>query len=178
MADCGAAMDDRQPPHRDSRPKIETISVEQAASFALLRRGQIESDRLPEDRGDRLDEGPMGQRRGLNSALARRAATQIGDVWIVPGNGYLALVVAGGAVCTETGFVVTQGTMSWTSHNGQGIVHGLVPDGVTEVMLLDSKDASVSMLVKDNVYRAKLAAPFQALQFTGPAGQVELGPYR
>jgi hypothetical protein len=137
----------------------------------------VESDRLPDDRGRRLNEGPMGQRCGLNAALARRAVTQIGDVWVVPGNGYLALVVAGGAGCTETGFVVEKGTMTWTSHDGQGIVHGLVADGVTEVTLVDSRNAAASVLVRDNVYGARLAAPFQALQFNGPAGRVELGPY-
>jgi hypothetical protein len=120
----------------------------------------------------------MGQRRGLNSALARRAVTQIGDVWVVPGNGYLALVVAGGVGCTETGVVAEKGTMVWTSDDGQGIVHGLVPDGVTEVTLVDSRNAAASVLVRDNVYGARLAAPFQALQFNGPAGKVELGPYR
>jgi hypothetical protein len=171
-------MDDRQPPLWESIPKVDAISAEQAASFAVLRRGQVEDDRLPHDRGIQLDSGVMGQRRGLNSALARRAVTQIGDVWVVLGSGYLALViVAGGAVCTEIEFVVEKGTVTWTSHDGDGIVHGLVPDGVTEVTLIDSDDASVSVLVTDNVYGARLAGCLSSLRFTGPAGNVELGPW-
>jgi len=177
MTDSVAAMDEGQRPLHESRPKVEAISAEQAASFAILRREQVAGDQLPRGRRDAVDGGGMARRRGLNSALARRAATQIGDVWVVPGNGYVALLVDGGAVCTETGFVARQGTVTWTSQDGKGIVHGLVPDGVTEVTLFDSEDAPTSVLVTENVYGARLARYFRSLRFTGPAGKVELGPW-
>jgi hypothetical protein len=170
-------MDERQRPLQESRPKVEAISAEQAANFAILRRGQVEGDQLPQGRRNAFADGGMARRRGLNPALSRRAATQIGDVWVVPGNGYLALVVGGGAVCTDTEFVVSQGTVTWTSQNGKGIVHGLVPDGVNEVTLVDSDHASVPALVRDNVYGARLAGYFRSLRFTGSAGKVELGPW-
>jgi hypothetical protein len=73
--------------------------------------------------------------------------------------------------------VVSQGTVTWTSQNGKGIVHGLVPDGVNEVTLVDSDHASVPALVRDNVYGARLAGYFRSLRFTGSAGKVELGPW-
>jgi hypothetical protein len=60
-------------------------------------------------------------------------------VWVVPGNGYVALLVSCAAVCTATEFVARQGTVTWTSHDGKRIVHSLVPDGVTEVTLFDSE---------------------------------------
>lgn len=171
-------MDEGQRPLQESRPKVEAISVEQAATFAILRREQEAGDQLPQDRRDDVDGGGMTRRCGLNSALVRRAATQIGDVWVVPGNGFVALFVGGGAVCTATEVAARQGMVTWTSRDGRGIVHGLVPDGVSEVTLFDSEGAPTLVLAKENVYGARLARYLRSLCFTGPAGKVELGPWR
>jgi hypothetical protein len=75
------------------------VSAEQAESFAILRRPQIESDSLPKSHGEMFEGGSI-ERCGLNPDLARRAVTQLGDVWVLPGSGYIALVV-GGMVCNR-----------------------------------------------------------------------------
>jgi hypothetical protein len=73
------------------KPKVAEVSAEQAGSFAILRRPQVESDRLPEGRSKALEGGFIG-RCGLNPALARRVALQLGALWVAPGNGFVALV--------------------------------------------------------------------------------------
>jgi hypothetical protein len=154
---------------------IEAISADQAAAFFILRRARRETDELSE-RSHSFDGGRMGQ-LGLNPSLARRGSTEIGDVWVVPGNGWLALM-AGGTTATPTDVIKRQGTMTWTSsQGGNGLVHGLVPDGVAEVVLRDSLGASATVQVNDNVYGTMLNGYFRSLSFTGPAGPVELGPY-
>ncbi len=72
---------------------ISVISKEQAAAFGILRRPQIETDLLPEDRWGRYRIGRIGQ-LGFNLALARRARTPLGNVWIIPGDGWICLSLA------------------------------------------------------------------------------------
>lgn len=104
--------------HRDAeaKPKVAMVAAEQAESFAILRRPQIESDQLPERHGETLEGGFIG-RCGLNPDLARRAVTDLGDVWVVPGNGFIALVV-GGMTCSRTEIAARQGMVTWTSDPG------------------------------------------------------------
>ena len=93
-------MNERGGRDRDPLSKITEISAEQASSFAILRRPLVEGDRLPVSRWRTFDEGGLG-RRGLNPALARRATTALGDLWIAPGNGHIALY-DGSATCNPT----------------------------------------------------------------------------
>lgn len=76
--------------YRVSAGRRSKVSAEQARSFAILRRAQSNDDPLPSEHGDPFDRGFIGQ-RGLNPALARRATTPVGAVWVVPGNGHIAL---------------------------------------------------------------------------------------
>jgi hypothetical protein len=75
-------MDEHLHPDQETSPKVAVIAAEQAESFAILRRPRIESDRLPQSHGVLFEGGLIG-RCGFNPDLARRAVTQLGDVWVV-----------------------------------------------------------------------------------------------
>jgi hypothetical protein len=170
-------MDEHLRPDREARPKVAMVSAEQAESFAILGGPQIESDQLPKSHGEAFEGGFIG-RCGLNPELARRAVTQLGDVWVVPGSGYIALVV-GGLVCNRTEIAAREGMVTWTSDADalQDLVHGLVPEGVREVALLATNDASTTVAVNDNVYGTVLDGHLRSVRFFGPTGTVDLGPW-
>jgi hypothetical protein len=125
--------------------------------------------------------------------LARRAFTQIGEVWVVPGNGHVALLAAGGATCTRTHIVARQGILLWGSSEDMRpnvAVHGLAPNGVAEVMLFAAAEPlhslrpgdeptvkPVTLAVTENVYGAMLPGQFLSGRFFGPDGTVEFGPW-
>jgi len=165
------------PQHRspEARPKVSVIPAEQAESFAILRRPQAQSDQLPASYWEAFEEGLIG-RLGLNPAFARRAMTQLGDAWVVPGNGYLGLYV-GGMACDRTEVAASRGIVTWTSERSglQDLVHGLVPDGVAEVTLLAANNASAKGFVDENVYGAVLEGRFRSGRFFGPTGTVQFG---
>ncbi len=120
----------------------------------------------------------MPGRLGVNPALARHAKTDAGDAWVIPGNGSICLDV-GGVCCNRTQAARAQGIVTWTSardDNGS-IVHGLVPDGVEEVVLTATDGTTKTVSVKDNVYGTVMEGVFTFLQFAGPNGTVELGPW-
>ncbi len=80
---------------------------------------------------------------------------------------------------SPTDYVVTQGLVTWTSTRSgdQSIVHGLVPDGVDEVVLTATNGTMKTVPVKDNVYGTVMEGFFTSLHFAGPNGIVELGPW-
>jgi len=127
--------------------------------------------------------GGLIERAGLNPELARRAVTQLGDVWVVPGNGFIALGVGGGdMVCSRTAIAARQGMVTWTSDSSDSgavrdLVHGLVPDGVREVSLFAANDVSTTVLVNDNVYGTMLDGHLRSVRFIGPTGTIDLGPW-
>jgi hypothetical protein len=172
-------MDERLHPNREAKPKVAAVSAEQATGFAILRRPQIAGDRLPKSHGEMLEGGLIGH-AGLNPELARRAVTQLGDVWVVPGNGFIALGVDGGdMVCSRTAIAARQGMVTWTSDSGaaQDLVQGLVPDGVREVSLFAANDVSTTVLVNDNVYGTVLDGHLRLVRFVGPSGTIDSGPW-
>jgi hypothetical protein len=177
---------DQTPDSWKPRARVTAISVEQSSCLAILRRPQVDGDQLPDGPGFGLR---MVARFGLNPALARRARTEIGNVWVVPGIGVIALELAasdapsslggGGMACSRTDHVAVKGIVTWTSTRSgdQSIVHGLVRDGVDEVVLAASNGATKTVSVKDNVYGTVMDGFFTSLHFVGPSGTVELGPW-
>jgi hypothetical protein len=162
----------------EALPNVTVIHRDQSAWFGILRRRQVDSDRMPEERRDEYVSGMIG-RLGLNPALARGARTDAGEVWVVPGNGFICLDV-GGMCCNTSEVARGQGLVTWTS-GGSGdrtIVHGLVPDGIEEVVLTATDGTTKTVRVKDNVYGAEMEGVFTSLRFAGPKGTVELGPWR
>jgi hypothetical protein len=188
-ADCECMDDDRRS-GQPRRPKIEEVSTEQAWSFAILRRPWCDGDLLPGS-GEMFARGGLG-RLGLNPMLARRATTQVGDVWVVPGNGHVA-IVAGGATCAPTEIVAREGLMMWGSSaemRPNVVARGLVPDGVAEVTLFGAGEplrflqpgarprfVPVTLSVTKNVYGVVLPGEFLSGRFSGPAGTIEFGPW-
>ena len=118
-------------------------------------------------------------RLGLNAALARCARTDASDVWVVPGNGFICLDV-GGMCCHTSEVARAHGLVTWTSGRSadRTIVHGLVPDGVAEVVLTATEGTTKTVPVQDNVYGIEMEGVFTSLRFAGPRGTVELGPWR
>jgi hypothetical protein len=181
-------MNERRLPDREVKPMITAIAADQAASFSILRRAPVASDRLPDGT---FDGGRMGE-LGLNPGLARRGSTQLGDVWVVPGNGWIGLY-DGSATANPMAHAATHGMMVWGSSRDirpNVVAHGLVPDGVEEVTLFAAgeplrflqpgakpKLVPVTLAVQENVYGALLPGEFLSGRFSGPAGTIEFGPW-
>lgn len=118
---------------------------------------------------------------GLNPGLARRARTEVGDVWVIPGNGFICLSLdGGGGSANATDAEAATGVVTWGSYRSldQCIVHGLVPDGVHEVTLMAINGDIQAVPVHENVYGAVLDGFLTSVRFTGPSGNVVLGPWR
>jgi hypothetical protein len=162
----------------EALPAVTEIHRDQSSLFGILRRLQVDGDRIPEERRDVYTNGMIG-RLGLNAALARRARTDAGDVWVAPGDGFVCLDV-GGMCCNTTEVAGAQGLVTWTSarSGASTIVHGLVPDGVEEVVLAATDGTTKTVAVKDNVYGTEMEGVFTSLHFVGPEGTVELGPWQ
>jgi hypothetical protein len=186
-------MDRHQGPHPDRPPRVMAISADQAKDFAILRRPQTPLDLLPADRIDQFEHSGMTRRRGLNPGLAMRALTQIGEAWIVPGNGHVALVANGGAACTQTDLIARQGLLLWGSTKAirpNVVAHGLAPDGVADVTIYAAGEplrflrpgdeptlVPLTIAVTENVYGAMLPGAFLFGRYEGPLGTVEFGPW-
>lgn len=159
-------------------PKVTEIHANQSSVFGILRRPRVDSDRISEARQDEYANGMIG-RLGLNAALARRARTDAGDIWVIPGKGFICLDV-GGMCCNTSEVARAQGMVTWTSARSDDstIVHGLVPDGVKEVVLTATDGTTKTVPVKDNVYGTQMQGVFMSLRFAGPHETVKLGPWR
>lgn len=157
---------------------ITAVPEEQAAAFALLRRSQVPSDLLPEERWERYQTGLL-RRRGLSPALARRASTPLGNVWLIPGDGWICFSLAdssdpssldgGGLVCNRTENAVAAPMVTWTSsESAQGtIVQGVVPDGIAEVALTAGDGSTAPVVVVDNVFGAVLNGALSCVSVNG-----------
>ncbi len=119
---------------------------------------------------------PLGKIRA--ALMARRVKTSAGNVWVIPGNGFICLDV-GGISCNATEQAASRGMVMWTSARSgdQSIVHGLVPDAVEEVTLIAEDGTANTVPVCDNVYGALLAGGFKSVRFTGSSGTVVVGPF-
>ena len=69
--------------------------------------------------------------------------------------------------------------VTWTSTRSgdRNIVHGLVSDGVEDVMLTARYGTTKTVPVCENVYGALLTGGFTSVRFTGPSGSVAVGPF-
>lgn len=140
---------------------ITAVPEEQAAAFALFRRSQIPADLLSEDRWGQYQEGRIGQ-LGLNPALARRTETPVGNVWVIPGDGWICLSLAassdpssfdgGGLSCNRTEQAMAGRMVTWCSSGPGVIVQGLVPDDIPEVTLTTADGSVQPVSVFENPY--------------------------
>lgn len=164
---------------------IRAIAEEQAAAFGILRRPQSDTDLLPEDRWDRYRMGRIGQ-LGLSLALARRARTPLGNVWVIPGDGWICLSLAnsldsssldgGGMTASSTEHAIAGRLITWTgSPSGTGqMVCGLAPDTVNAIELLAADGSTTTAEVSENTYGVDLRAALATVRIAGET-VLELG---
>jgi hypothetical protein len=117
---------------------------------------------------------------GANLALSRRTAP---GVWIVPGDGYVCLASippgenAIGFGCATSGDVA-RGLLapSDVDADGNGILTGVLPDGVATVTLVNRDGATRSVPVERNTYRAAIGADLEEVRFTDAQGGAHVLP--
>jgi hypothetical protein len=156
-------------------------AVEPAArtSFSLLRRAQGADDAIPASTPVALS-----QSSGANVALARRVKGDHGaEAWLIPGTGSLCLLAQlaadhiGGAACTtraatSAGELVLQ---SASSHlPGAELVAGVVPDGVSSIMVNIANQPGITVPVHENVYLVLVHGAATSLRAIGPAGPIQI----
>jgi hypothetical protein len=140
---------------------VTAVEPDQAASFGVLRRPRAQSDRMPDDIAARMEaDGAEGH--GAAPGLARRALVTrtLAAVYVVPARGWLCVFTvnavpapeAGGG-CNRTGEAL-RGYLVGASSPAPGVTRivGLVPDGVTDVVLR-AKDGTVERVTpQGNAY--------------------------
>jgi hypothetical protein len=154
-----------------SAPPVQTIEPEQGRKIAQLRRSRVSDDALPAGWRDQLRDGG---RWGTNTSLSRRVAP---GVWIVPADGYVCLAnVTPGDGGLNLGCAtpedVDRGLLapSDVDAQGNGVLTGVVPDGVGEVTLIDRDGSTRTADVDRNTYRAAIDANLKEVRFTGADG--------
>jgi hypothetical protein len=115
------------------------------------------------------------------------ASTQVGNVWVVPGDGWICLDLAasaspasldgGGMECNTEAAAEAGRMVTWTSASANTlVVQGMVPDGVSEVTLTAADGTSLTVPVSDNLYGANLTGgELQSVRMGGPAGELVYG---
>jgi hypothetical protein len=186
VAGAGAGTSD---PVRTAEPEalaadaapVQSIEPEQAGEIGELRRSRTTDDALPPRWGATLtDDGSDESHWGANPALSRRTGP---GVWIVPGDGYVCVANTapddgGMGLGCATPDDVDRGLLapSDVDANGNGVVTGVVPDGVDRVTLVDRDGSTRSADVDRNTYRAAIDANLKEVRFTGADGGVRVLP--
>lgn len=169
-------------------PMATSISTQQRAAFAVLRRDSVGTDALPASTAEQVSNSLSVKRGGMNTGLARRAAADAGTVWVVPGQGYTCLLIADvtaqpGATDVPAGSTgcmkdddATAGKMVMSeqynaTHPRHEFVVGLVPDGVEQATAQLSDGSAQTLAVHDNVYTADfIGVTADTVSFTAPNG--------
>lgn len=157
------------------REPVAAIDPKQAEAIGQLRRSRTTDDALPTSWAEELTDGENGPGHwGANPSLSRRTAP---GVWVVPGDGYVCLANStpdsggmgfGCATMEDLG----RGLLapSDVDANGNGILTGVLPDGVDRVTLVDLDGSSRTAEVERNTYRAAIDAELKEVRFTSPDG--------
>jgi hypothetical protein len=154
---------------------VTTVDPEQAEQVHQLERPRTADDAMPVEWRQELTEGEAADDQyGANPALARRTAP---GTWIVPADGYICVAnttptdgsLGFGCATPED---VEQGLLAPADidKNGNGVLTGVLPDGVSEVKLVNSDGSSRSVPVERNTYRAAITADLKEVQFTDARG--------
>lgn len=154
---------------------VTSVRPEQAHAIGELRRGRTTDDAIPSTWRQALADGDVANEHwGANPSLSRRTAP---GVWIVPGDGHVCVVNAtpgDGALgfgCASSGDV-ERGLLapSDVDANGNGVLTGVLPDGIEAVTLVDRDGSTRSVGVARNTYRAAIGPDLKEVRFTGPDG--------
>jgi hypothetical protein len=178
---AGAGADgDSSPPAQPEvaaadSPPVTAIEPAQSEELGQLRRGRTTEDALPSRWREALTDDSGGDDHwGANPSLSRRTAP---GVWIVPADGYTCVANASpddgglGFGCA-TPEDVERGLLapSDVDANGNGVLTGVVPDGVGQVTLVDQDGSTRTAEVNRNTYRAAIDAKLKEVRFTSPDG--------
>jgi hypothetical protein len=160
---------------------VAAVPEEQAAQIDQLDRPRNSDDALPKEWRDKLASGDASDEHwGANPSLARRTAP---GTWIVPGDGYVCVANATpgegalGFGCA-TPEDVERGLLAPADvdANGNGVLTGVLPDGVDEVTLVNHDGSTRTVAVERNTYRAAIDADLQEVRFTDAHGGVHILP--
>jgi hypothetical protein len=158
-------------------PPVSEIPASESQDFGILRQ-----DQQPGDAFATAPEMPAG----ANPVLARsvqvpESSLSTGRVWVVPADGAICLRVVdpasgdGWACATTTQAAAGDLIAAMRPTPGDGspaFVHGLTPDGVTQVTVTGPDGTSLDVPVTDNVYAITLNATPAMLAYTTSDGHV------
>jgi hypothetical protein len=160
---------------------VTAVPEEQAEQIDQLDRPRSSDDALPAEWREELTSGSESDEHwGANPALSRRTAP---GTWILPGDGYVCVANATpgegalGFGCA-TPEDVEKGLLapSDVDANGNGVLTGVLPDGVNEVTLIDHDGGTRTVAVERNTYRAAIDANLKEVRFTDAGGEVQILP--
>lgn len=158
-------------------PPVDSIEADQAEKIAQLRRSRTSDDAMPPYWREAVSDGESW---GANPSLSRRTAP---NVWIVPGEDHVCLANVSandgglGLGCAspedvERGLLAP----SDVDANGNGVVNGVMPDGVGAVTLVNHDGSTRAVPVERNVYTAPVDANLKEIRFTTPEGGTRVLP--
>jgi hypothetical protein len=166
-------------PPGEEAPLATAPAPRELQAFSVLRRDHRESDQIPQSMPIALSGAS-----GANLGLARRAAGSGEDgVWVIPGKSSVCLLAnwaaehAGGAFCAPVAIALAGelfGAAASASAPGVDFIAGLVPDRVDAVVVRVHGGKPTTVLVREDVYRAKVAGLVTSVTFTGPRGTVRI----
>jgi hypothetical protein len=151
------------------------VQYAESSRFGELRRPRSGDDALPSRWNAQIAaDSNRGTRWGADTAESRRAAPQ---VWLVPGNGFVCVANVS-PVDGSLGFgcatpaEVEQGLLQPADldQNGNGVVTGVMPDGVTSVTLVSNDGSTRAVAVSHNVYQAAIDTRLREVRWTDSAG--------
>ena len=154
---------------------VTSVPPEQADQIEELDRPRNEDDAMPTQWREELIGGDHADEHwGANPSLARRTAP---STWIVPADGYVCVAnttpgegaLGFGCATPED---VEQGLLAPADidADGNGVLTGVLPDGVHEVTLVDEDGATRTVPVEHNTYRAAIDAKLKEVRFTDAEG--------
>ena len=177
VAGAGAGGSAGEPTEMEAAdaPTVAAVEPEQAEEIAELERSERPDDELPPRWESAIEEAAgEGHGWGANPDLARHTAP---GVWIMPGNGYVCIASSSpgdgsaGFGCASNDDV-ERGRLapSDVDENGNGVLTGIVPDGVPSVELVDLDGSTRTAEVEHNTYRATIDANLKEVRFTDADG--------
>jgi hypothetical protein len=160
---------------------VSAVPEEQAREIEQLGRPRTSDDALPKEWRDKLTTDDESDKHwGANPSLSRRTAP---GTWIVPADGYVCVANATpgegalGFGCA-TPEDVEKGLLAPADidADGNGVLTGVLPDGVGEVTLVNHDGGTRTVAVERNTYRAAIDANLKEVRFTDAGGGVRILP--
>lgn len=153
--------------------EIRTVPKRARAHFAIFRhRGARAAGALPTSVVDLLARfAPLG----VNPNLTRAVQTSAGSVWVEPGSNILCVAAArpgsgvpAGGICSTESLSEDGGEYILAGRVGQPtLVSGLVPDGVSNVVVTRGDGSTLTLPVTDNTYTTTITGHVSGVQVGG-----------